>query len=52
MKMDELVKPAIEAVQSRNKISSQFGLKTYNNWMNNIKDWCISRQLQWGHQIQ
>ena len=52
MKMDDLVKPAINAVQSGEiKFHPAHWVKTYNHWMNNIKDWCISRQLQWGHQI-
>ena len=52
MKMDELIKPAIDAV-SNGKINfhPKHWTKTYNHWMLNIKDWCISRQLLWGHQI-
>jgi valyl-tRNA synthetase len=52
MKMDELAKPAIEAVnQGKIKFFPSHWIKTYDNWMNNIKDWCISRQLWWGHRI-
>ncbi len=50
--MEELAKPAIEAVRNKeiNFIPERFS-KTYFNWMENIKDWCISRQLWWGHRI-
>ena len=50
VKMDELAKPAIEAVKSGDIkfIPSKYD-KTYFNWMENIQDWCISRQLWWGH---
>tara|TARA_A100001037_G_scaffold306817_1_gene356105 strand:+ start:28658 stop:31288 length:2631 start_codon:yes stop_codon:yes gene_type:complete len=52
MKMDRLVEPAIAAVNNRNiKFHPEHWTKTYNHWMENIKDWCISRQLWWGHQI-
>ena len=52
MKMTDLAKPALEAVE-QGKISfhPQHWTKTYDHWMGNIKDWCISRQLWWGHQI-
>jgi valyl-tRNA synthetase len=52
VKMEELAKPAIEAVKNEkiNFIPKRFE-KTYFNWMENIKDWCISRQLWWGHRI-
>jgi len=47
-----LAKPAIEAVQAEriNIIPARF-TKVYLNWMENIRDWCISRQLWWGHRI-
>lgn len=52
MKMEELAKPAIEVVNSGEiRFHPERWVKTYNHWMNNIKDWCISRQLQWGHKI-
>lgn len=52
MKMDELVKPAIDVVKkSRVKFHPGHWEKTYFHWMENIKDWCISRQLWWGHRI-
>jgi len=52
MKMNELVKPAIDAVKSgKIRFHPEHWVKTYNHWMDNIKDWCISRQLLWGHQI-
>ncbi|MFA5624116.1 MAG: valine--tRNA ligase [Bradymonadales bacterium] len=47
-----LAKPAIEAVQSgKTRMIPKLWEKTYFNWMHNIRDWCISRQLWWGHQI-
>src|SRR5215217_2534098 len=52
MRMDELVKPAIEAVTSgRIRIHPENWTRVYLNWMENIRPWCISRQLWWGHQI-
>ncbi len=52
MRMDELVKPAIEVVTSgRIKIHPENWTRVYLNWMENIRPWCISRQLWWGHQI-
>ena len=50
--MKELAKPAIEAVQS-GKINfyPDRWSKTYDHWMENIQDWCISRQIWWGHRI-
>lgn len=52
VKMDELAKPAIEAVKNGDIkfVPARFD-KLYFNWMNDIRDWCISRQLWWGHQI-
>ena len=52
LKMTSLAKPALEVVNS-NQINFHpaHWTKTYNHWMDNIKDWCISRQLRWGHQI-
>ena len=52
VKMDELIKPAIEAVKSKEIqfIPERFD-KIYFNWTDNIRDWCISRQLWWGHRI-
>jgi len=52
LKMTSLAKPALEVVSS-NKINFHpaHWIKTYNHWMENINDWCISRQLRWGHQI-
>lgn len=52
MKMDELAKPALDVVrEGKIKFHPAHWIKTYEHWMNNIKDWCISRQLWWGHQI-
>ncbi|MCF8241400.1 MAG: valine--tRNA ligase [Melioribacteraceae bacterium] len=52
MKMDELAKPALEVIQN-NQINFHpaHWTKTYEHWMTNIRDWCISRQLWWGHRI-
>ena len=52
VKMDELIKPAVEAVKSGEieLIPDRFE-KIYFNWTDNIRDWCISRQLWWGHRI-
>ncbi len=52
MKMEPLAKPAIEAVeQGHIKFVPGNWSKTYFEWMRNIRDWCISRQLWWGHRI-
>jgi len=52
IKIDSLAKPAIEAVESGKIVfQPENWKKTYYEWMYNIKDWCISRQLWWGHQI-
>ena len=52
MKMEPLAKPAIEAVEDGRvgMVPERFS-KVYFNWMYNIRDWCISRQLWWGHRI-
>jgi len=52
MKMDKLAKPALKVVlDGRIKFHPEHWIKTYENWMANIRDWCISRQLWWGHRI-
>jgi valyl-tRNA synthetase len=52
VKMEPLAKPAIEAVeQGKTRFVPESWSKTYFHWMNNIRDWCISRQLWWGHRI-
>lgn len=52
VKMEPLAKPAIEAVREQKvKFVPERFDKTYYHWMENIKDWCISRQLWWGHRI-
>lgn len=52
VKMEEMAKPAIEALQSGElKLVPERMDKIYMNWLNNIRDWCISRQLWWGHRI-
>ncbi len=52
MKMDELIKPAIEAVKTKEvRLVPERMEKIYFNWTDNIRDWCISRQLWWGHRI-
>jgi valyl-tRNA synthetase len=52
VKAKPLAEPAIAAVRSGAiKIVPQFWEKTYFEWMENIRDWCISRQIWWGHQI-
>ena len=52
VKMDELIKPAVKAVKTGEiKLVPERMEKTYFNWTDNIKDWCISRQLWWGHRI-
>lgn len=52
LNMQELAQPAIDAVENGdvNLVPDKFRA-TYNNWMNNIRDWNISRQLWWGHRI-
>jgi len=52
VKMAPLAEPALEAVRSgQTQILPADWIKTYEHWLNNIQDWCISRQLWWGHQI-
>lgn len=52
VKMDELAKPAIEAVKNGDvKFVPERYTKIYLHWLENIRDWCISRQLWWGHRI-
>ncbi|MBD5638967.1 valine--tRNA ligase [Clostridium botulinum] len=52
VKMEELAKPAIDVVKNKKvKFVPERFDKTYFNWMENIQDWCISRQLWWGHRI-
>lgn len=52
VKMEEIVKPALAAVMEDDiKFIPVKFKNTYRHWMTNIKDWCISRQLWWGHQI-
>ena len=52
MRMAELAKPAIEAVRNGSiEIIPERFAKVYYNWMENIRDWCVSRQLWWGHRI-
>ena len=52
VRMDELAKPAIEAVKNGNlRFVPEHFDRTYLHWLENIRDWCISRQLWWGHRI-
>ncbi len=52
VKMDELIRPAVEAVKKGEiKLIPERMEKIYFNWTDNIRDWCISRQLWWGHRI-
>lgn len=52
VKMEELAKPAIDAVkQGQTKFVPERFDKVYFHWLENIRDWCISRQLWWGHRI-
>ncbi len=52
VKMDELIKPAVEAIKTGEiELMPKSMDKTYFNWTDNIRDWCISRQLWWGHRI-
>ena len=52
VKMDEMIKPAVKAVKTGEiKLVPERMDRTYYNWTDNIRDWCISRQLWWGHRI-
>lgn len=52
LKMEQLAKPALEAVMNDDiKLHPAKFKNTYRHWMENVKDWCISRQLWWGHRI-
>ena len=52
VKMEELIKPAVKAVKDGEiRLIPERMEKTYFNWTDNIRDWCISRQLWWGHRI-
>lgn len=52
MKMDDLCKPALQVVlDGKVKFHPEHWVKTYEHWMSGIRDWCISRQLWWGHRI-
>ena len=52
VKMEEMAKPALQAVKNGElKLIPERMNKTYYNWLENIRDWCVSRQLWWGHRI-
>ena len=52
VKMEDLAKPALEVVMNDTvKLHPQKFKNTYRHWMENVRDWCISRQLWWGQQI-
>ena len=52
VRMEEMIKPAVEAIKSGEiKLIPSSMDRTYFNWTDNIRDWCISRQLWWGHRI-
>ncbi|MBQ7679142.1 MAG: valine--tRNA ligase [Butyrivibrio sp.] len=52
VRMDELIKPAVKAVKEGEiRLIPQRAESAYFNWTDNIRDWCISRQLWWGHRI-
>ena len=52
VKMDEMIKPAADAVRNKEiRLVPERMEKNYFNWTDNIRDWCISRQLWWGHRI-
>ncbi len=52
VKIEPLARPALEAVrQGKTRIVPPGWIRTYEEWMTNIRDWCISRQIWWGHRI-
>ncbi len=52
VKMTPLAKPALDALEEKKlRFHPEYWNKTYLHWMENIRDWCISRQLWWGHRI-
>lgn len=52
LKMEDLARPALDAVRSGAiRFHPDYWVKTYFHWMENVRDWCISRQLWWGHRI-
>ena len=52
VRIEELAKPAIEAISNGDlKLIPERMNKTYMNWLSNIRDWCVSRQIWWGHRI-
>jgi len=52
VRMDEITRPALEdAMSGAVKLHPDKFLNTYRHWMDNVRDWCISRQLWWGHRI-
>ena len=52
VRMEELAKPAIEVISNGDlKLIPERMNKTYMNWLSNIRDWCVSRQIWWGHRI-
>ena len=52
MKIAPLAEPALKAVEDgRTRFVPENWSKTYYEWMRNIQDWCVSRQLWWGHRI-
>lgn len=52
VRMKDLVKPALDAVENKEVVLHPAKFKnTYRHWMENVRDWCVSRQLWWGHRI-
>ena len=52
LKMKDISKPALDNILNKNiKLHPEKYINTYRHWMENVKDWCISRQLWWGHRI-